>query len=334
MSSSYILAFETSCDDTSVALLQDDTLIAMSTRTQLEHHATGGVVPEVAARSHANAIFPCIEDVLREGGITLDQIDSIACTEKPWLLPSLLTGMTVAKTLSLSLKKPILWIDHIESHIFANYLERKEEDITFPAVVLTVSGGHTEIYLWKTLFDLELLWQTRDDAAGECFDKVGKMMWLGFPGGAKIAKLSEEYRNTWIAMSNSWKRLFPEVMLEADSLDFSFSGIKTAVKREVDKEIQVKWILSDDFKQYIAYEFEETVTDILSKKLFRAFTHTWASMILLAGWVSANTILKEKIRMIADVRWVRFLAPTKNLYSMDNAAMVGIRAYYELAKKS
>ena len=192
----YLLAFETSCDDTSVALLQDDTPIAMSTRTQLEHDATGGVVPEVAARSHANAIFPCIEDVLREGGITLDQIDSIACTEKPGLLPSLLTGMTVAKTLSLSLKKPILWIDHIESHIFANYLERKKEDISFPAVVLTVSGGHTEIYFWKSMFELEIIGQTRDDAAGEAFDKVSKMMGLGFPGGAKIAKLSEEYRNT------------------------------------------------------------------------------------------------------------------------------------------
>jgi N6-L-threonylcarbamoyladenine synthase len=133
-------------------------------------------VPEVAARSHTNAIFPCIEDVLREGNITLDQIDLIACTEKPGLLPSLLTGMTVAKTLSLSLKKPLLWIDHIESHIFANYLGRSEEDITFPAVVVTVSGGHTEIYLWRSMFELEMIGQTRDDAAGECFDKVAKMM--------------------------------------------------------------------------------------------------------------------------------------------------------------
>jgi N6-L-threonylcarbamoyladenine synthase len=135
----YILAFETSCDDTSVALMKDGVLVSMSTRTQLEHDVTGGVVPEVAARSHANAIFPCIEDVIRESSITLEDIDCFACTEKPGLLPSLLTGMTVAKTLALSQKKPIIWIDHIESHIFANYLERNEEDITFPAVVLTVS---------------------------------------------------------------------------------------------------------------------------------------------------------------------------------------------------
>lgn len=172
----YILAFETSCDDTSVAVMHDDQCISLSTRTQLEHSETGGVVPEVAARSHANAIFPCITDALRDAQITLDQIDIIACTERPGLLPSLLTGMTVAKTLSLSLKKPLFWCDHIESHIFANYLGRNQDAIVFPAVVLTVSGGHTEIYLWRSLYDLCLIGQTRDDAAGEAFDKVSKMM--------------------------------------------------------------------------------------------------------------------------------------------------------------
>jgi len=143
----------------------DDACIALSTRTQLEHDETGGVVPEVAARSHANAIFPCIEDALRDAQITLSDIDYIACTREPGLMPSLLTGMTVAQTLSLSLKKPLIWIHHIESHIFANLLERKLSDFVFPSVVLTVSGGHTEIYLWKSLFELEMVGQTRDDAA-------------------------------------------------------------------------------------------------------------------------------------------------------------------------
>lgn len=136
----YILAFETSCDDTSVAIMRDDVCIALSTRTQLEHDVTGGVVPEVAARSHANAVFPCIDDVLRETGLSLEDMDVIACTEKPGLLPSLLTGMTVAKTIALSLEKPLIWVDHIEGHIFSNYLGRSESDIIFPAVVLTVSG--------------------------------------------------------------------------------------------------------------------------------------------------------------------------------------------------
>ena len=178
----YILSFETSCDDTSVAVMRDDVCIALSTRTQLEHDATGGVVPEVAARSHANAIFPCIDDALRDAGIRLDQIDVFACTDRPGLAPSLLTGLVVAETLALSLRKPILKIDHIESHIFANLLDRQESDIHFPAVVLTVSGGHTELYHWRSLFELDLIRQTQDDAAGECFDKVSKMMGMGFPG--------------------------------------------------------------------------------------------------------------------------------------------------------
>jgi N6-L-threonylcarbamoyladenine synthase len=178
----YILAFETSCDDTSVAVMQDNECIALSTRTQLEHDVTGGVVPEVAARSHANAIFPCIDDALLEAGITLDQIDIIACTDRPGLAPSLLTGLVVADTLALSMGKPMLRIDHIESHIFANFLERTEDDIVFPSVVLTVSGGHTELYQWNSMFDLEMIGQTHDDAAGECFDKVSKMLGMGFPG--------------------------------------------------------------------------------------------------------------------------------------------------------
>jgi len=139
-------------------------------------------VPEVAARSHANAIFPCIDDALRDAGIHLSDIDFIACTDRPGLAPSLLTGLVVAETLALSLQKPILRIDHIESHIFANLLERQESDIDFPAVVLTVSGGHTELYQWNSLFDLEMIGQTQDDAAGECFDKVAKMLGMGFPG--------------------------------------------------------------------------------------------------------------------------------------------------------
>ncbi len=339
--------------------MRDSSLIAMSTRTQLEHDLTGGVVPEVAARSHANAIFPCIEDILSETRMTLADIDYFACTEKPWLLPSLLTGMTVAKTLALSLKKPLLWIDHIESHIFANYLERSENDIIFPAVVLTVSGGHTEIYLWESIYELNIIGQTRDDAAGEAFDKVSKMMGLGFPGWAKIAKLAAEYE----VREERWEKgdempefrmkkevhLFPEVMLEPDSLDFSFSGIKTAVKREVDKRrIQYeKWSMRYEAgsmnvlqwfplpmkdMQEIAYEFEETMTNILSKKLLRALEKTWACMMLLAGWVSANSKLKAKLQKISREKWIPFLAPVKNLYSMDNAAMVGIRAYYEIQK--
>ncbi len=323
----YILAFETSCDDTSVAIMCDDACIALSTRTQLEHDETGGVVPEVAARSHANAIFPCIEDALRDAQITLSDIDYIACTREPGLMPSLLTGMTVAQTLSLSLKKPLIWIHHIESHIFANLLERKLSDFVFPSVVLTVSGGHTEIYIWKSLFELEMVGQTRDDAAWECFDKVAKMMWLGFPGWAKLAKLASEYN--W-----GYQGIFPEVLLEKESLDFSFSWIKTAVKREIDNRIKTYWSLTHDDIAHISYEFEETVTNILSKKLIRAAEKFAIKNIILAGWVSANSKLRSKLQDASKIYWYSFFSPVKNLYSMDNAAMVGIRALYELQKNS
>jgi N6-L-threonylcarbamoyladenine synthase len=322
----YILAFETSCDDTSVAVMRDDQCIALSTRTQLEHDVTGGVVPEVAARSHANAIFPCIDDALAEAGITLDQIDLIACTDRPGLAPSLLTGLVVADTLALSMNNPILRIDHIESHIFANFLERSESDIIFPAVVLTVSGGHTELYHWKSMFELDIIGQTHDDAAGECFDKVSKMMWMGFPGWKKIADLASQY--TW-----NYEWIFPLVMLEKESLDFSFSGLKSAVKRYIDSEKNTPEWLTDAKKMKIAYEFEEVVTEVLSKKLERAIVQKWAKTMVLAGWVSANTKLKDKIQKIADTISVPFVSPKKIIYSMDNAAMVGIRAYYEYFRK-
>ncbi|MBC7503552.1 tRNA (adenosine(37)-N6)-threonylcarbamoyltransferase complex transferase subunit TsaD [Candidatus Gracilibacteria bacterium] len=322
----YILAFETSCDDTSVAVMRDKVCISLSTRTQLEHSATGGVVPEVAARSHANAIFPCIDDALGDAGIHLSDIDLIACTDHPGLAPSLLTGLVVAETLALSSGKPMMRIDHIESHIFANFLERKESDIIFPSVVLTVSGGHTELYIWNSLYDLEMIGQTHDDAAGECFDKVSKMLGMGFPGGKKIADLAEKY-------IGEYEGIFPLVLLYKESLDFSFSGLKSAVKRYIDIQIATPEGLTPEKKIQIAYEFEEVVTDILSKKLMRAAEQKDTKMILLAGGVSANTKLKKKIKTLADIAHVSFLAPTQIIYSMDNAAMVGARAYYEWSSR-
>lgn len=322
----YILAFETSCDDTSVAIMRDDQCIALSTRTQLEHTQTGWVVPEVAARSHANAIFPCIEDAFRDAHISLGEIDIIACTDKPGLMPSLLTGMTVAKTLAISLHKPLLWVDHIESHIFANYLERKEDQIPFPSIVLTVSGGHTEIYLWRSRFDLSLIGQTRDDAAWEAFDKVSKMIWLGFPGWAIISRRASMYPGEYV-----W--IFPEVLLEKESLDFSFSWLKTAVKREIDIRIQKTGTLSDEDREQIAFEFEEVVIRTLVKKLIRAQEQFWGKSIVLAGWVSANTKLKNRLEEKSRKIGIPFISPVRSIYSMDNAAMVWIRAYYDSIKK-
>ncbi len=294
-----ILAFETSCDDTSVAILENDTLLSMSTRTQLEHDATGGVVPEVAARSHANAIFPCLEDVFAETGLSLKDIDYIACTREPGLQPSLLTGLTVARTLSEANNIPLVYIHHIESHIFANFLERKIDEISFPSIVLTISGGHTELYLWEKMFEMKLIGQTRDDAVGEAYDKVAKMLGLGFPGGAKIAKLADTFRNNphiSLEEKNIWKKFFPRSFLEKESFDFSFSGLKSAVKRYIDES---KPQTEDDFAR-IAYAFENAVFDVLEKKFFDVAEKYNVNSLILAGGVSANSYLKEILEKHAE----------------------------------
>lgn len=326
-----ILAFETSCDDTSVAILENDRVVAMSTRTQLEHDATGGVVPEVAARSHANAIFPCLEDTLQEADISIDDIDYIACTREPGLQPSLLTGLTVARTLAESKKIPLLYIHHIESHIFANFLERNPDEIDFPAMVLTISGGHTELYLWKSLFDLELVGQTRDDAVGEAYDKVAKMLGLGFPGGAKIARLADAFRENPDFNQdekNYWKKFFPRAFLDKNSYDFSFSGLKSAVKRYIDANPPAS---ENDF-QKIAFAFEEAVFDVLITKFLDASEHFGVRTMVLAGGVSANSQLKNRLEIACNFLHKKFVAPKKNIYSQDNAAMIGIRAFYEITK--
>lgn len=326
-----ILAFETSCDDTSVAILDNDKVLSISTRTQLEHNITWWVVPEVAARSHANAIFPCLDDVFDQTWLTLDDIDYIACTQKPWLQPSLLTWLTVARTIANFKNKPIILIDHIESHIFANFLERNESDIIFPSVVLTISWWHTELYFWRDIYSLEILWQTQDDAVGEAYDKVAKMLGMWFPGGAKIAKLAQDFRNNVnisLEEKNLYRKFFPRAFLDKNSLNFSFSWLKSAVKRYIDSNYPKNNL---DFSR-IAFAFEEAVFDVLIYKILLASEQKKVKSIVLAGWVSSNSYLKEKLKNECDKRGLNFIYPVKNIYSQDNAAMIGVRAFYEIKK--
>ena len=315
-----ILAFETSCDDTSIALFENEVLISMHTKSQIKiHNKTWGVVPEIASREHANVIFEVLDNVLSEGNVTLNDINYIAVTTYPWLVPSLLTGITVASTLSQTLDIPIIPIDHIQAHIFSNFLEREEWEISFPLVCLTVSGGHNEIYHMPDMWTREKLGQTQDDAAGEAYDKVAKMMWLGYPGGPIVSKLASEYE--WEST-----KLFPRVFLEKSEFGFSFSGLKSAVKREVDK----RWELGIEDQQEISYEFQSAVNEVLCYKLIEAARKKWVQTILLAGWVSANDDLRSRISEEAGKLWLQFFYPTKKLYCMDNAAMIGILAYYRL----
>jgi len=353
-----ILAFETSCDDTSIALFEDNILVSMHTASQIKiHNETGWVVPEVASREHANVIFDVLDEVLQQANTQLQDIDYIAVTTFPGLIPSLLTGITVASTLSQTLKIPVLEIDHIQAHIFSNFLERKESDIQFPLVCLTVSGWHNEVYYMSDMWKREKLWQTQDDAAGEAFDKVAKMMWLWYPGWPIISKLADEYALTQFSpkgsilayagadpdattnmqplspfgredsgVSAKRNSLFPRVFLEKSEFGFSFSGLKSAVKREVD----MRWELSDEDKKEISFEFQAAVNEVLSYKLIHAAQEKQVKTVLLAGWVSANDNLNEIISRQCQEKWLSFHAPVKKLYCMDNAAMIGILAYYRI----
>jgi len=315
-----ILAFETSCDDTSIALFEDNVLISMYTTSQIKiHNLTGWVVPEIASREHANVIFDVLDDVLKESKTTLREIDYIAVTTFPGLISSLLTGITVASTLSQTLKIPVLEIDHIQAHIFSNFLERKESDIKFPLVCLTVSWWHNEVYYMKDMWEREKLGQTQDDAAWEAFDKVAKMMWLGYPGGPIVSKLAAEHEG-------KTTKLFPRVFLEKSEFGFSFSGLKSAVKREVDK----RWELTDGDKQEISFEFQAAVNEVLCYKLIHAAEENNVKTILLAWGVSANDDLNSRIQQETQGKWYNFFAPIKKLYCMDNAAMIGILAYYRI----
>lgn len=330
-----ILAFETSCDDTSIALFKNDVLIAMDTASQIKiHEETWWVVPEIAAREHANNIFKVLDNVLKSSKQKLNTIDYIAVTVTPWLMPSLLTWITVARTISISLNIPLVEINHIESHIFSNYLDRKESDIEYPLVCLTVSGWHNEIYYMKDKFDFNKVWWTQDDSAWEAFDKVAKMMGLGYPGGPIISQLAEQYRQ-YMSTKNCLQssNLFPRSWLQKDELNFSFSGLKSSVKREIDKRIETNWELYTLDRQEIAYEFQEAVTEVLATKLVSAAEKFGVKTVMLAWWVSANDRLKEYIENLIVWKGIKFVYPAKKLYSMDNAAMVWINAYYKILQK-
>lgn len=322
-----ILAFETSCDDTSIAIFEDNNLIFMDTASQIKIHlSTWWVVPEVAAREHANAIFSVLDNVLEKSSISLKEIDYIWVTTTPWLLPSLLTWTTVASSISQVLNIPIIPINHIQAHIFSNFLERQENEIEFPLACLTVSWWHNEIYLMNDMWNTQKLWQTWDDAGWEVFDKVAKMMWLWYPGWPIISKLASEYKENWWTSID----LFPRVWLVKRDFEFSFSGLKSSVKREVDKRILEKWELSLDDKRQISFEFENAITEVLAWKLVNAAIQNNLKTVMLAGWVSANTKLRDEIYRLSKKHNLKFIYPKKLVYCMDNAAMIWILTYYKI----
>jgi len=317
-----ILAIETSCDETACSVVENGTKVLTNTiASQVDIHAkTGGVVPEVAAREHVLKMLPVLDQCLEDCACNWDDIDALAITKGPGLVSSLIIGTETASVISYVKNKPLIPVQHIVGHLYSNWLGI-EDEIQFPVLILTVSGGHNELVLMRDHFDFEVLGETRDDASGEAFDKVARMLGLGYPGGPAISKLAESGDKTRFPL--------PRVMLEKDSLDFSFSGLKTAVLTLIKKN---EGNIDEQFKADMAASFQEAVIEVLGDKLFRAFKkYPEIKELHLAGGVSANTRLREYIKENLPEGAV-FRHPQSIRYCTDNAAMIACAAYFQYQK--
>ena len=317
-----ILAIETSCDETACSVVENGKKVLINTiASQVDIHAkTGGVVPEVAAREHVLKMLPVLDQCLEDSKSSWDDIDAIAITKGPGLVSSLIIGTETATVISYVKNKPLIPVHHIVGHVYSNWLDIDDE-IQFPVLILTVSGGHNELILMKDHFDFELLGETLDDAAGEAFDKVARMLGLGYPGGPAISKLAEGADRTRFKL--------PRVMLEKDSFDFSFSGLKTAVLTLIKKNEKN---IDEKFKADMAASFQEAVIEVLGNKLINAFKkYPEIKELHLAGGVSANTRLREYIIENLPEGAV-FRHPKSIRYCTDNAAMIASAAYFQYKK--
>lgn len=316
-----ILGIDTSCDDTSAGVMMDGSrLLSSVVHSQVQvHHPYGGVVPELASREHLGKINTVVDQALDKAGITRKDLGGIAVTVGPGLIGSLLVGLYFAKAFSYVLNIPYVGINHLEGHILSIFLEDKTPD--FPFVVLAVSGGHTTLYHVEGIGRYTPLGQTLDDAAGEAFDKVAKVLGLGYPGGVVIENL---------ARSGDRNRIrFPRASLGPDSLDFSFSGLKTAVALYVKKwqENGRKEVSMAD----IAASFQEAVIDVLSEKTIAAAERTKVRSIVVAGGVACNQALKDRVKDLASQCGMDFYHP-RPAFCTDNGAMIALAGYHRLSR--
>ena len=316
MESKLILAIESSCDETSAAVIKDGRYVLSNIiSSQIDTHKQyGGVVPEVASRMHIEVINKVVLEALEEANVKLEEIDAIGVTYGPGLVGALLVGLQFAKGLSYSLKKPLIPVNHIEGHICANYIEHK--DLKPPFVSLVVSGGHTFIVHVKDYGVYDVIGQTRDDAAGEAYDKVARALGLGYPGGPKIDKLSKEGNENAID--------FPRANFHDETLDFSFSGVKSAVLNYLNKckmqNIEVN-------KADVAASFQKAVIDVLKQNVMKTCRQRNVNKIAIAGGVASNSSLREALMKEAAKEGIEVLFPSKILCT-DNAAMIGSAAYF------
>ncbi|MEI6511674.1 MAG: tRNA (adenosine(37)-N6)-threonylcarbamoyltransferase complex transferase subunit TsaD [bacterium] len=311
-----ILGIETSCDETSAALLEDGVRILSNVvASQVEMHAKwGGVVPEAAARMHVERMNPVIQQALDEAGMTFDDVDAIAVTNRPGLVGALVVGVAAAKTLALALQKPLIGVHHLEGHMYSARLV--DPELEFPYLCLIVSGGHTELMLVKGHGDYYLLGQSMDDAAGEAFDKSARLLGLGYPGGPKVDAAAKQGNPNAIPFPRAWMD---------GTLNFSFSGLKSAVLRYVDT--QGKALNVND----TAASFQEAVVEVLVTKTITAARQVKVKTITVVGGVAANSRLNEAMSTAAKDTGFRLVIPPSILCT-DNAAMVACAGYYRLQK--
>ena len=316
-----ILAIESSCDETSAAVVQNGRKVLSNIiASQIEiHKKFGGVVPEVASRAHVEVISSVVEEALSKAEVTLEDIDAVAVTYGPGLVGALLVGLQYAKGLAYAIKKPLIGVNHIEGHISANFIQY--EDLEPPFVCLVVSGGHTYIVYMKDFGDFEIMGQTRDDAAGEAYDKVARAIGLGYPGGPKIDKLSKE--------GNPDAIKFPRANFhDPVTLDFSFSGLKSAVLNYLN---QMSMKGAEVNKADVAASFQKAVVDYLSDNSMRACKLMGAKKLCIAGGVASNSCLRAKLKDEGRKNGIDILFPDMILCT-DNAAMIGSAAYFEFLK--
>ena len=316
-----ILGIDTSCDDTSAGVMLDGSRVLSSvvhSQVQL-HHPYGGVVPELASREHLGKINTVVEQALDKAGIARNTLDGVAVTVGPGLIGSLLVGLYFAKAFSYVLNIPYVGVNHLEGHILSVFLE--ERTPPFPFVVLTVSGGHTTLYHVEGVGRYAPLGQTLDDAAGEAFDKVAKVLGLGYPGGVVIENLARS--------GNKDRIRFPRAHLSADSLDFSFSGLKTAVALYVKKwqENGQKQLSMAD----IAASFQEAVIDVLAEKTIAAAEKTKVSSVVIAGGVACNQALRDRVKDLASRCGMGVYYP-RPAYCTDNGAMIALAGYHRISR--
>lgn len=313
-----ILAIETSCDETSMSIVQNgNKVLSMTVLTQMETHADfGGVVPEIASRMHTENITMVLEDTLKNADMKVDDVDAIAVTYAPGLLGSLLVGIECAKVLSFVYQKPLIAVNHTMGHIFANAIEN---EMKYPTLALIVSGGHTDLVLMNSPYDIDFLGSTVDDAVGEVYDKVARVLGLKYPGGPNVDRLAKSGESTYS---------LPRPMLNS-SYDFSFSGLKSAVINLVHNEEQRGHEIR---KADLAKSFQYVVIDELKRKVEYAYQQTGIKEMILAGGVSANSALREEMRKLSEQYGVHFHVPSLK-YCTDNAAMIGAAAYPLFQKK-